>query len=71
MFQSMGLRNALWRKRLDRFAVAYAVVVFLGFASIPAGVLAGVLTQSNPEGNAAMVSAEAVPAAVVEVNIQK
>ena len=71
MFQSMGLRNKLWRKRLDRFAAAYAIVVFLGFASIPAGVLAGQLTQSNPEGNAAKVSAEAVPAAVVEVNIHK
>ena len=71
MFQSMGLRNKLWRKRLDRFAVAYAVVVFLGFSSIPAGVLVGALTQSNPEGNAAMVSVETVPVTVIEVNIQK
>jgi succinate dehydrogenase / fumarate reductase cytochrome b subunit len=71
MFQSLGLRNKVWRKRLDRIAVAYAVVVFLGFASIPVGVLAGVLKQSNPEGNAAKVAAEAVPAAVVDVNIQK
>ena len=60
MFQSLGLRNSHWRKRLDLIAVAYSVVVFLGFASIPAGVLAGVLTQSNPEGNAAMVSGEAI-----------
>jgi len=71
MFQSMGLRNELWRKRLDRFAVAYAVVVFLGFASIPAGVLAGVLTQSNPEGNAAKASVEVVSEVAVEEIIQK
>jgi succinate dehydrogenase / fumarate reductase cytochrome b subunit len=71
MFQSMGLRNKLWRKRLDRFAVVYAVVVFLGFASIPAGVLAGVLTQSNPEGNAAKASVEVVSEVVVEEIIQK
>lgn len=43
MFQSLGLRNAVWRKRLDRAAVAIALVVFAGFASIPLAVLAGVL----------------------------
>jgi succinate dehydrogenase / fumarate reductase, cytochrome b subunit len=41
MFQSLGLRNALWRGRLDKVAVAVGVLLFVGFASIPAAVLAG------------------------------
>lgn len=39
MFQSLGLRNKEWRKRLDRFAISYGWVVFLGFISIPIAVL--------------------------------
>jgi len=40
MFQSLGLRNAIWRARLDRIALILAIVLFLGFGSIP---LAGLL----------------------------
>lgn len=43
LFQSLGLRNRTWRKRLDRFALAYGWTLFLGFASIPSAVLAGAL----------------------------
>lgn len=43
MFQSLGLRNSIWRKRLDRAAVVIAWVVFIGFASIPAVGLLGKL----------------------------
>jgi succinate dehydrogenase / fumarate reductase cytochrome b subunit len=43
MFQSLGLRNAGWRKRLDKAAVAIALVVFVGFVSIPVAVLAGLI----------------------------
>ncbi|MGJ3244284.1 MAG: succinate dehydrogenase cytochrome b subunit [Opitutales bacterium] len=39
MFQSLGLRNETWRRRLDAFALAYGWVVFLGFASVPVAVL--------------------------------
>jgi succinate dehydrogenase / fumarate reductase cytochrome b subunit len=39
MFQSVGLRNKVWRGRLDKLALAYGVVIFVGFASIPAAVL--------------------------------
>lgn len=42
MFQSLGLRNALWRKRLDKAAVGVAVVVFIGFVSLPIAGLAGI-----------------------------
>jgi succinate dehydrogenase / fumarate reductase cytochrome b subunit len=45
MFQSMGLRNAVWRKRLDRAALVIALVVFVGFASLP---LAGLLGMIDP-----------------------
>lgn len=43
MFQSLGLRNALWRARLDKVALVLGVVIFIGFASIPVAVLAGVI----------------------------
>lgn len=43
MFQSVGIRNEAWRYRLDRVAVAYGWVVFLGFASIPLAVMTGIL----------------------------
>lgn len=41
MFQSIGLRNESWRPRLRLAAAAFGWIIFLGFASIPAAVLAG------------------------------
>ncbi len=38
MFQSLGLRNHVWRSRLDTFAKIYGWMVFLGFVSIPIAV---------------------------------
>jgi succinate dehydrogenase / fumarate reductase cytochrome b subunit len=35
LFQTFGLRNRVWRVRLDHIGLAYGLVVFLGFASIP------------------------------------
>jgi succinate dehydrogenase / fumarate reductase cytochrome b subunit len=49
MFQSIGLRNKMWRERLDKFALAYGWVVFLGFAIIPISVLSGLL-KKDPTG---------------------
>ena len=49
MFQTLGLSNSNWRRRLDRLALAYGWVVFLGFAAIPAATLANVL-QYDPTG---------------------
>lgn len=43
MFQSLGLRNALWRKRLDGAALVIALVVFTGFAAIPMASLVGII----------------------------
>ncbi len=40
MFQSVGLRNKVWEKRLNQLAVAYGAAIFVGFASIPLAVLA-------------------------------
>ncbi len=48
MFQSLGLRNALWRGRLDRAALVIALVVFAGFASIPLACLAGWIEPITP-----------------------
>ena len=50
MFQTVGLRNKVWRKRLDRVALAYGWIVFLGFAIIPVAVLAGLLKMDASGG---------------------
>lgn len=46
MFQTVGLSNQLWRRRLDRFALIYGLVVFLGFAVIPIAALTGILKKT-------------------------
>lgn len=52
MFQSVGLRNKLWRARLGRAALVYGWVVFIGFAVIPIAALAGIL-KKDPSGGLA------------------
>jgi len=49
MFQSAGLRNRVWRRRLRYVARAYALTVFLGFIVIPIAVLAGWRHPHDPE----------------------
>jgi len=39
MFQTLGFRNEFWRVRLDRIAVAFGLIIFAGFAAIPAASL--------------------------------
>ncbi|HVM59736.1 MAG TPA: succinate dehydrogenase cytochrome b subunit [Verrucomicrobiae bacterium] len=41
MFQSLGLQNAVYETLIDRLATVAAVVIFLGYISIPLAVLAG------------------------------
>lgn len=41
VFQTVGLRNEVWRYRLNCIAWIYAAAVFCGFASIPLSVLLG------------------------------
>jgi succinate dehydrogenase / fumarate reductase cytochrome b subunit len=41
MFQSLGLKNPSFRPCLDRLARVVAVVIFLGYCSIPVAVLCG------------------------------
>lgn len=41
MFQSLGFRNEVWRKRLDAAALVVGLVLFVGFASIPVTGLLG------------------------------
>ncbi len=64
MFQSVGLRNGLWRKRLDRAALAYGWIVFLGFAIIPISVMAGLLKKDATGG---LVSQVGETAAITEL----
>lgn len=56
MFQSMGLRNTLWRKRLDKVALVYGWVIFLGFAIIPVATMAGILKEDPTGGSPATVA---------------
>jgi len=41
MFQSLGLRNHVWWPRISLFAKVASIAVFLGYASIPVAVTAG------------------------------
>jgi succinate dehydrogenase / fumarate reductase cytochrome b subunit len=43
MFQSLGLTNEVYRKRIDCAATVIAVALFAGYASIPLSVLFGVV----------------------------
>ena len=41
MFQSLGWRNEAYRGFLDRAAQVLAVLIFLGYTSIPVAILCG------------------------------
>jgi succinate dehydrogenase / fumarate reductase, cytochrome b subunit len=43
MFQSLGLKNAAYAGLIDRLAKIIAILIFLGYISIPIAVLAGVV----------------------------
>ena len=52
MFQTVGLRNSKWRQFLNRVALGYGLLVFIGFAVIPVAVLSGFLEKTNEQPNA-------------------
>ncbi len=54
MFQTLGLRNRIWEVRLNRAGLAYGWLIFLGFASIPLAVMAGMI-QADPSSSIALV----------------
>jgi succinate dehydrogenase / fumarate reductase, cytochrome b subunit len=39
LFQSLGFRNAVWWPRVQRLAQVLSLVIFVGYASIPLGIL--------------------------------
>jgi succinate dehydrogenase / fumarate reductase cytochrome b subunit len=43
MFQSLGLKNAAYECVIDRAAKVMAILIFLGYISIPVAVLVGVV----------------------------
>lgn len=64
MFQSLGWRNKQWRGLLDKAALGYGVVIFLGFAAIPVAVLAGALkpvTNLTPVAHSTVSSPATLP----------
>jgi len=43
MFQSLGLKNEVWTARINVLGIAVSILLFLGYVSIPAAVLTGVV----------------------------
>jgi succinate dehydrogenase / fumarate reductase cytochrome b subunit len=43
LFQSLGLNNRVYGRFLDRLAVGVAILIFVGYISIPAAVLMGLI----------------------------
>jgi succinate dehydrogenase / fumarate reductase cytochrome b subunit len=43
LFQSLGLSNRVYGRFLDRLAVGVAILIFVGYISIPAAVLVGLI----------------------------
>jgi succinate dehydrogenase / fumarate reductase cytochrome b subunit len=43
LFQSLGLKNKTYAPLIDRFAKIAALVIFIGNASMPVAVLAGIV----------------------------
>lgn len=56
LFQTLGLRNRYWKGMLDKIALFYGLIVFIGFASIPVATLTGYLEPSNPSSDDQEVS---------------
>lgn len=54
MFQSLGLRSRAWSGALNRFALVFSILYFLGNAAIVGAVMAGVVKIENPELRVAM-----------------
>ena len=44
LFQTLGLCNDKWETRWKRVSLLLAILLFVGFVSIPAGVLSGIVT---------------------------
>lgn len=47
MFQSLGLNNPRWQVRLNRIAWVVTIVLFLGYAAVPAAVMLKLLTPAG------------------------
>lgn len=63
MFQSLGFRNHVWWPRIQLLAQAISVALFLGYASIPVAVTAGVGSRYAADARArAKLAATSSPA---------
>lgn len=62
MFQSLGLRNHVWWPRVQVLARVVSVALFLGYASIPLGILAGMGSKYALDAKAKARLAASAPA---------
>lgn len=60
MFQSLGLRNKIWREKLGLIARIISVVIFIGFASIPFAVITGNLKPCDECSSCCPASGEII-----------
>jgi len=47
LFQTLGIRNTTWKTNLDRLAIIYGWVIFIGFVSVPIAVLMGAVPSTG------------------------
>ena len=47
MFQTLGFNTPIWQQRLKAIAWFFTIFLFLGYAAVPAGVMAGILTTGG------------------------
>ena len=62
MFQSLGFRNHVWWPRIQVLATGVAVALFLGYASIPLAVTAGIGSRYAADARARFAAHPAGPA---------
>jgi succinate dehydrogenase / fumarate reductase cytochrome b subunit len=65
LFQSLGLRNHVWWPRISQFAKVASVVIFIGYASIPAAIFMRVVGADYAEKAKHQLSQTQAPAALV------
>ena len=65
LFQSLGLRNSVWWPRVTLFAKVASVALFLGYASIPVSVMAGLGKSYTEKARLAAGASAAVGKEVV------
>jgi succinate dehydrogenase / fumarate reductase cytochrome b subunit len=60
MFQTLGLRNKKWKPAMDKFAITYGWIIFIGFIANPVAVMTGILQKPENAGQPLVTQAETI-----------